>query len=82
MSPVDTPDNSYTASDDSDYEESPLPTYSGASDTAGQSNYVAPVDNIEYAAGSADNLNVSPAPDDEGVDALYESELLTFPLPW
>merc|ERR1719477_150904 len=73
-------DNSYTAGDaalaasspDYDYEEAPLPTYTGASDTAGQSSYVAPVADTSYEA---------PAESDDNVDALADSVYEEEPLP-
>merc|ERR1719317_1397272 len=82
-------DNSYTAGDaalaasspDYDYEESPLPTYTGASDTAGQSSYVAPVADTGYAAGSADSSYEAPADTDDNVDALADSVYEEEPLP-
>merc|ERR1719206_1353942 len=82
-------DNSYTAGDaalaasspDYDYEEAPLPTYTGASDTAGQSSYVAPVADTGYAAGSADTSYEAPADTDNNVDALADSVYEEEPLP-
>merc|ERR1719317_408980 len=82
-------DNSYTAGDaalaasspDYDYEEAPLPTYTGASDTAGQSSYVAPVADTGYAAGSADTSYEAPADSDDNVDALADSVYEEEPLP-
>merc|ERR1719312_1038799 len=82
-------DNSYTAGDaalaasspDYDYEEAPLPTYTGASDTAGQSSYVAPVADTGYAAGSADTSYEAPADTDDNVDALADSVYEEEPLP-
>merc|ERR1719317_1652103 len=82
-------DNSYTAGDaalaasspDYDYEEAPLPTYTGASDTAGQSSYVAPVADTGYAAGSADTSYEAPADSDDNVDALSDSVYEEEPLP-
>merc|ERR1719206_1229819 len=82
-------DNSYTAGDaalaasspDYDYEEAPLPTYTGASDTAGQSSYVAPVADTGYAAGSADSSYEAPADTDNNVDALADSVYEEEPLP-
>merc|ERR1719477_367671 len=82
-------DNSYTAGDaalaasspDYDYEEAPLPTYTGASDTAGQSSYVAPVADTGYAAGSADSSYEAPADTDNNVDALADSVYEEDPLP-
>merc|ERR1719317_1876564 len=82
-------DNSYTAGDaalaasspDYDYEEAPLPTYTGASDTAGQSSYVAPVADTGYAAGSADSSYEAPADSDNNVDALADSVYEEEPLP-
>merc|ERR1719206_405878 len=82
-------DNSYTAGDaalaasspDYDYEEAPLPTYTGASDTAGQSSYVAPVADTGYAAGSADSSYEAPAITDNNVDALADSVYEEEPLP-
>merc|ERR1719317_1596787 len=82
-------DNSYTAGDaalaasspDYNYEEAPLPTYTGASDTAGQSSYVAPVADTGYAAGSADTSYEAPADSDNNVDALADSVYEEEPLP-
>merc|ERR1719244_63887 len=82
-------DDSYTAGDstlaasspDYDYEEAPLPTYTGASDTAGQSSYVAPVADTGYAAGSADSSYETPAESDDNVDALADSVYEEEPLP-
>merc|ERR1719312_1837572 len=82
-------DNSYTAGDaalaasspDYDYEEAPLPTYTGASDTAGQSSYVAPVADTGYAAGSADTSYEAPADTDDNVEALADSVYEEEPLP-
>merc|ERR1719431_2457120 len=82
-------DNSYTAGDstlagsspDYDYEEAPLPTYTGASDTAGQSSYVAPVADTGYASGSVDTSYEAPADSDDNVDTLADSVYEEEPLP-
>merc|ERR1711892_842361 len=80
--------DSYTAGDtslaasspDYDYEEAPLATYAGASDTAGQSGYIAPAADTGYAAGSADTASGAPAGNSGDVDALadavYEEDTL------
>jgi len=81
--------DSYTAGDatlaasspDYDYEEAPLPTYTGASDTAGQSSYVAPVADTGYAAGSADTSYGAPADNNDNVDALADAVYEEEPLP-
>merc|ERR1711892_1581867 len=82
------PSDSYTAGDSSlaassadyDYEEAPLATYAGASDTAGQSGYIAPATDTGYAAGSADTAYGAPADNNDDVDALadavYEEDTL------
>jgi len=65
---------------DYDYEEEPLATYSGASSTAGQSNYVAPVSaDSSYAAGAS--YGAPPPPPEEEYDetlgqADYEEDVL------
>merc|ERR1711892_1022921 len=72
------PSDSYTAGDSSlaassadyDYEEAPLATYAGASDTAGQFGHIAPVVETGYAAGSADTAYGAPADNSDDVDAL------------
>jgi len=82
-------DDSYTAGDatlaasspDYDYKEAPLPTYTGASDTAGQSSYIAPVADTGYAAGSADTSYGAPADNNENVDALADAVYEEEPLP-
>merc|ERR1712025_379950 len=81
--------DSYTAGDatlaasspDYDYEEAPLPTYTGASDTAGQSSYVAPVADTGYAAGSADTFYEAPIIANDNVDALADAVYEEEPLP-
>merc|ERR1711892_594459 len=82
------PSDSYTAGDSSlaassadyDYEEAPLATYAGASDTAGQSGYIAPATDTGYAAGSADTAYGAPADNSDDVDAfadaVYEEDAL------
>merc|ERR1719431_513177 len=82
-------DNSYTAGDstlaasspDYDYEEAPLPTYAGASDSAGQSSYIAPAADTGYAAGSADTAYETPAHSGGDVDALADAVYEEEPLP-
>jgi len=82
------PADSYDAGDakfvgsspDYDYEEAPLPTYAGASDTAGQSSYISSGADTGYAAGSADTYYEAPADNIGDVDALedavYEEDTL------
>merc|ERR1712106_69711 len=82
------PSDSYTVGDSSlaassadyDYEEAPLATYAGASDTAGQSGYFAPAADTGYAAGSTDTAYGAPADNSEDVDAfadaVYEEDTL------
>merc|ERR1711892_122015 len=82
------PSDSYTAGDSSlaassdeyDYEEAPLATYAGVSDTAGQSGYIAPAADTGYAAGSADTAYGAPAENSDDVDdladAVYEEDTL------
>lgn len=65
---------------DYDYEEEPLATYSGASSSAGQSNYVAPVSaDSSYAAGASYGAP-PPAPEEEYDETLgqadYEEDVL------
>merc|ERR1711913_220822 len=82
-------DNSYSAGDatlaasspDYDYEEAPLPTYAGASDSAGQSSYIAPAADTGYAAGSADTAYEAPAHSGGDVDALADAVYEEEPLP-
>jgi hypothetical protein len=63
-----------------DYEEEPLPTYTGASDSAGQSSYVAPGPaDASYAAGAVDTGYGAPPPEeyDETLSqADYEEDVL------
>jgi len=82
------PADSYAAGDanlagsspDYDYEEAPLSTYAGASDTAGQSSYIASAADTGYAAGNVNTYYEAPADNIGGVDSLedavYEEELL------
>ena len=68
------------AASDYDYDDEPLPTYSGASASAGQSNYVAPVSaDSSYAAGAS--YGAPPPPQEEEYDdtlgqADYEDDVL------
>merc|ERR1711892_1030856 len=82
------PSDSYTAGDSSlaasspdyDYEEAPLATYAGASDTAGHSGYISPAADTGHTAGSADTAYGAPAGNSDDVDALadavYEEDTL------
>ena len=66
---------------DYDYEDEPLPTYSGASASAGQSNYVAPVSaDSSYAAGASYGAPPPPPEEEDYDEALgqadYEEDVL------
>ena len=59
---------------DYEYDEEPLPTYSGASASAGQSNYVAPVSaGSSYAAGAS--YGAPPPPPEEEAEEEYDDTL-------
>jgi hypothetical protein len=58
---------------DYDYQDEPLATYSGASSSAGQSNYVAPVSaDSSYAAGAS--YGAPPPPEEEYDDTLGQAD--------